>query len=246
MYYQHSDLKNIFLFCSKALSAVLVLSYAIGNPCLATNFDMNESTSTASNAAPAAAVGIINRSGGTGQGLNGNISNGNTNLSFSDFGYSNDSNPRSKDGSNPADLLPISQQNTVTTNTGQQLQINNYAQSQVVGVTGTNSIQTPNTGQISPWAGARGSLQPVSSALQATMMPNAFKPIAAQSGKNDNLNFNHETFGFGAQSYNVYQGMYGGQGLPMPNPLGTSAGLGNSNSLPPVSTGSVDFNIVSK
>ncbi len=244
------------LFLRVSLSAVYALNFSLltMNPCLAASYDMSDSSSSSTNSSAAGSSSSIpgsvnvNLSGGTGVGLNGATNKGNTNLTFSDFGVVPDSDPRSNDARNPADLLPISHQNTVTTSNGEQLQIDSYNSSQIKpsewapGVSGTSFNQFPmgNPGQANFYPGSRGSLPPVSSALQATLMPNAFVPIT--SGKS--TDYQHYSFGFGSSPYNLYQGPYG-QPIPLPGPIG-SIGLGNSNSLPPTSLGSVDFNIRSK
>ncbi len=242
------------LFLKVGLLAVVAINCTLicTNPCLALSFDMNDDTSSQSaansssqNATNASAQnsgsGVnVNLSGGTGIGQNG-ADKGNTNVTFSDFGdFTHNSYPGGE-AKNPADLLPINQQNVTSTG----LPINSYqSQGAYQGgtsqlVNGTSPTQAP-TGQVSLYPGSRGSLPPVNTALQATLMRNAFLPIT--SGKK--TDYQHYSFGFQSTPFNLYQGPYG-QPIPIPTP-GGSIGLGNSNSLPPTSLGSVDFNIRSK
>jgi hypothetical protein len=230
-YLSLNNSKRLVLIAS--LSILLALTGLLGGGALAdTNFDTSDTYSSAG-------TGIGQANGQTGPNI------GNTNVSFSDFGNFTRNPYPGGDTSNPADLLPINQQNTTTTG----LPINSYQATSIYkpGVqSGTSPTQAPvNTGQIYPFGGARGSLPPVSSGLQATMMQNAFLPITSGTS----TDYSHYSFGFNSTPYNLYSpsNLYGayGQPVPIPNPLG-SIGLGNSNSLPPTSLGSVDFNIRSK
>src|ERR1700729_942013 len=106
-YFSLNSSKHSLLKASLFSIFALNCSMLTINPCLATNFDMNDGSSTQSPA-------NIYSSAGTGAGQNGITNTGYTNVKFSDFGFTPNPYPGG-DTTNPADLLPINQQFTTTT-----------------------------------------------------------------------------------------------------------------------------------
>ncbi len=179
-----------------------------------------------------------------------------TNVSFDDFNYTPNSNPAA--GGNPADLLPITQQNTVAgmeiySRSGQEnYKLNNSQPTQMYS-------QSPQLqpGQVNPYMAGMNptntSLPPTTMGLQATYMRDNGLPgsssgyTALPSGKG---HFEHLNYGFDKSPVPaIYQGVYNNFVAPnvrnmIPNTINsTPLGVLGPGLLPPTSLGSVEINV---